>query len=86
MKDDKDQQSKVSSCFEDSACAEMMMKILGEAGAGSRCEEIMRSLVKGCQKGRSEARKPGTERRKREPTAGDPKRSKARTNIHEREV
>ena len=49
MKENKDQQKKVSTCFEGSPCAEMMQKIMGEEGIGSLCQEMMRSFVRICQ-------------------------------------
>ncbi len=52
MKEDKDQQKKVSTCLEDSPYAEMMQKIMGEQGIGSLCEEMMRSLTETCREGK----------------------------------
>ncbi len=52
MKEDKDQQRKVSTCLEDSPCAEMMQRIMGEQGIGSLCEEMMRSLTETCRAGK----------------------------------
>ncbi len=46
MKEDKDEQSKVSTCLEGSPCAEMMQKIMGGQGIGSLCEEMMKSWMK----------------------------------------
>ena len=67
MKENKDQQSKAGTCFENSPCAEMMQKLMGEKGigslceemmqkmrehgSGSSCEEMMRSLMKECRPG-----------------------------------
>ncbi len=48
MKEDKDEQSRVSTCLEGSPCAEMMQKIMGGQGIGSLCEEMMKSLMKKC--------------------------------------
>ncbi len=46
MKENKDEPKKVGTCFDGSPCAEMMEKIMGEAGIGSLCEEMMRALGK----------------------------------------
>ena len=54
MKENKDQPSKVSTCFEESPCAEMMQKIMSEQGIGSLCDEMMRTLMKRCQEGEKE--------------------------------
>lgn len=43
MKENKDQQTKVNTCFEEAPCAEMMEKILDEQGIGSLSEEMMRT-------------------------------------------
>lgn len=52
MKEDKDQQKKVSTCLEGSPCAEMMQKIMGEQGIGSLCQEMMRSLTETRREGK----------------------------------
>ncbi len=52
MKEDKDQQKKVSTCLEGSPYAEMMQKIMGEHGIGSLSEEMMRSLRETCREGK----------------------------------
>jgi hypothetical protein len=46
MKENKYQPSRISTCFEESTCAEMMQKVMSEQGIGSLCEEMMRSLMK----------------------------------------
>ena len=46
MKENKGQPKDVSTCFEGSPTAEMMLKIMGENGIGSLSEEMMRSLMK----------------------------------------
>ena len=52
MKENKDQQSQGSTCFEEAPCAEMMEKILGEQGIGSLSEEMMRTWAERCREGR----------------------------------
>ncbi len=61
MKENKDQQSKVNTCFEEAPCAEMMQKIMSEQGIGSLCEEMMRWSRKKCREGKEAPRKPGNE-------------------------
>jgi hypothetical protein len=57
MKEQRDQPIKVSTCFEGLTGAEMMQKISCEEGAGSPCEEIMRSLIEGRSRGRGSPEK-----------------------------
>ena len=45
MKEDKDQQRKISTCLEGSPWAEMMQRIMDEQGADSPCEKMMSSLM-----------------------------------------
>jgi hypothetical protein len=54
MKENKDQQSRAGTCFEEAPCAEMMEKILGEQGIGSLSEEMMRTWAERCREGRKE--------------------------------
>ena len=51
MKENKDQQSRAGTCFEEAPCAEMMEKILGEQGIGSLSEEMMRTWAERCREG-----------------------------------
>ncbi len=66
MKENKDRPSKVSTCFEESPCAEMMQKIMSEQGIGSLCEEMMRTMMKRCQEGQPEPREAKKDRGDRE--------------------
>ncbi len=63
MKENKEEPRKVSTCFEDSPCAELMEKIMGEGGVGSLCEEMMRSMAGrfggGRQASQEDERRPG---------------------------
>ena len=75
MKENKDQRSKVSTCFEETPAAEMMRKITGEQGIGSLCEQMMRTWMKsrrdvkgepqGDGRGEGAGREAGGERRDR---------------------
>jgi hypothetical protein len=57
VKDNKKQPRQVSTCFEESPCAEMMQKIMGEQKIGSLCEEMMRSLIETISEGIEESPK-----------------------------
>ncbi len=56
MKENKDQPGRVSTCFEESPCAEMIQKIMSERGIGSLCEEMMRALIESCREGKEESK------------------------------
>lgn len=59
MKEKKDEPKKVSTCFEESPCAELMEEILGEGGVGSLCEEIMRTVAERSTKGQDKNKESG---------------------------
>ncbi len=54
VRESKDEPGKVSTCFDESPCAEMMQKLMGEQGIGSLCEEMMRSLRRGFHEDKEE--------------------------------
>lgn len=61
MKEEKDGPKEVSTCFEDSPCAELMEKILGEdgTGIGSLCEEMMRTVAERSARGQDKDQESG---------------------------
>ena len=61
MKENKGQTNKVSTCFEGSPAAEMMLRIMGEQGIGSLSEEMMRSLIKKISQDIEESQNPNKE-------------------------
>jgi hypothetical protein len=61
VKENKGQPKKVSTCFEGSPAAEMMLKIMGEKGIGSLSEEMMRSLIKRLNEDIEESQNPNKE-------------------------
>ena len=61
MKENKGQPKKVSTCFEESPAAEMMLRIMGEQGIGSLSEEMMRSLLKKLNQDIEESQNPNKE-------------------------
>jgi hypothetical protein len=61
MKEKKGQPNKVSTCFEGSPTAEMMLKIMGEKGIGSLSEEMMRSLIRKLNEDVEESQNPNKE-------------------------
>jgi hypothetical protein len=86
MKEDKDQPRKVSTCFEELPCAEMMPKVPGQKAIGSLCEEIMRSLMKERRKsgeGPHETKKKEAPEEKINKNSSSPK---ARRKINKQEV
>jgi hypothetical protein len=54
MTESQDRPGRVSTCFEESPCAEMMQKVMNEQGIGSLCEELMRSLIRGLHEDKEE--------------------------------